>query len=90
MAGLSFVEAHGTDYGASIARISELRKPVIAAVAGFCLGGGMELAMLCDIVIAADTARFGQPEITLGIMPGMGGLAAASWAGYRPHCRILR
>jgi enoyl-CoA hydratase len=60
-------------FGAQFDRIARIRKPIIAAVAGHALGGGCELALLCDFVIAADTARFGQPEITLGIMPGLGG-----------------
>ena len=60
-------------FGDQFDRIARIKKPIIAAVAGHALGGGCELALLCDFIIAADTARFGQPEITLGIMPGLGG-----------------
>jgi enoyl-CoA hydratase len=60
-------------FGDQFDRIARVKKPIIAAVAGHALGGGCELALLCDFIIAADTARFGQPEITLGIMPGLGG-----------------
>jgi len=74
MASFSYMDAYKGDY---ITRnwetLRQVRKPVIAAVAGFALGGGCELAMLCDFIIAADTARFGQPEIKLGIIPGAGG-----------------
>src|SRR3954464_13634777 len=74
MKDYSYMDAFMADY---ITRdwehIRRIRKPVIAAVAGYALGGGNELAMMCDIVIAADNARFGQPEINLGIMPGAGG-----------------
>ncbi len=70
----SFADAYLEDFitkdWESVARC---RKPVIAAVAGFALGGGCEMAMMCDIIIAADTAKFGQPEITIGVLPGAGG-----------------
>lgn len=73
MAGLTFAEAYAADYAAALQRVARARKPIVAAVAGHCLGGGCELAQACDIVVAADSARFAQPEITLGIIPGMGG-----------------
>ncbi len=73
MASKSYAEVYGEDFISSWERITRCRKPIIAAVAGFALGGGCELAMMCDFIIAADTAKFGQPEITLGIMPGAGG-----------------
>ncbi|WP_349370245.1 enoyl-CoA hydratase [Salinarimonas sp.] len=73
MAGLSFPQTYLDDFITSWDQVAERRKPIIAAVAGFALGGGCELAMMCDIIIAADTAKFGQPEIKLGVMPGAGG-----------------
>jgi enoyl-CoA hydratase len=73
MKDFSYMHAYLTDYISDWEHFRGLRKPVIAAVAGYALGGGNELAMQCDIVIAADNARFGQPEINLGIMPGYGG-----------------
>jgi enoyl-CoA hydratase len=63
----------GNFIGQNWQRVNSCRKPVIAAVAGYALGGGCELAMMCDFIIAADTAQFGQPEIKLGIIPGAGG-----------------
>jgi enoyl-CoA hydratase len=73
MSALSFVEAYKTDFITSWDQVSRFRKPIIAAVAGYALGGGCELAMMCDFILAADNAKFGQPEITLGVMPGAGG-----------------
>jgi enoyl-CoA hydratase len=73
MAEKTFAEAYLGDFAANWDRASTVRKPVIAAVAGFALGGGCELAMQCDFIIAADNAKFGQPEIKLGIIPGIGG-----------------
>ena len=69
----SYVDAYVNNFLAAWAGLSEARKPVIAAVSGFCLGGGCELALMCDFIIASETAKFGLPEITLGIMPGAGG-----------------
>jgi enoyl-CoA hydratase len=73
MADRTFPEMYAEDYFAGWDAFAALRTPKIAAVAGYALGGGCELAMLCDFVIAADTARFGQPEIKLGVIPGIGG-----------------
>ena len=73
MASKSYLDAFMGDFAASWDRVAHARKPVIAAVAGFALGGGCELAMHCDFIIAADNAKFGQPEIKLGVIPGIGG-----------------
>ncbi len=73
MVAKSYMEAFMGNFAATWDPPARARKPVVAAVAGFALGGGCELAMHCDIIIAADNARFGQPEIKLGVIPGMGG-----------------
>lgn len=73
MQGKTFVEMYVADHFADWEKVAAFRKPTIAAVAGYALGGGCELALLCDILLAADTARFGQPEIQIGVIPGMGG-----------------
>ena len=74
MAQKTFAEVARSDFlAAETARVERIRKPVIAAVSGYALGGGCELAMMCDFIIAADTARFGLPEVNLGIIPGIGG-----------------
>ncbi|AGT07773.1 enoyl-CoA hydratase [Paracoccus aminophilus] len=74
MSTKSYGEVFTSDlFGAEIAKILRTRKPIIAAVSGYCLGGGCELAMACDFIICTDTAKFGQPEINLGVIPGIGG-----------------
>jgi enoyl-CoA hydratase len=74
MQNKSYMDAFGEDFiTRNWERVTRCRKPVVAAVAGFALGGGCELAMMCDFIIAADNAKFGQPEIKLGVMPGAGG-----------------
>lgn len=69
----SYMDAFFGDFAANWDKVARTRKPVIAAVAGFALGGGCELAMMCDFILAADNAKFGQPEIKLGVIPGIGG-----------------
>ena len=73
MQAQGFADMYGSDFFAGWDRFTRTRKPVIAAVAGYALGGGCELAMMCDFILAADTAKFGQPEIKLAVSPGMGG-----------------
>jgi enoyl-CoA hydratase len=73
MQAKTYAEAYGQDFLASWERVARCRKPTIAAVSGFALGGGCELAMMCDFIIASETAKFGQPEIKLGVIPGAGG-----------------
>ncbi|MFF8784481.1 enoyl-CoA hydratase [Streptomyces sp. NPDC015125] len=73
MAPQSYLDMYLSDWFAAWDRLGQLRTPTVAAVSGFALGGGCELAMLCDILLAADTAVFGQPEIKLGVIPGIGG-----------------
>jgi enoyl-CoA hydratase len=73
MKDFSYMDAYLGDHTSGWDKVTTFRKPLIAAVAGFALGGGCEVALMCDFIIAADTAKFGQPEITLGVIPGMGG-----------------
>ncbi|WP_448661820.1 enoyl-CoA hydratase [Sphingomonas sp. CJ20] len=73
MASKGFADMYGGNFFAGYDRVTATRKPVIAAVSGYALGGGCELAMMCDFILAADNARFGQPEIKLAVSPGMGG-----------------
>ena len=80
MAGKGFAEMYGSDLFAGYDRVVATRKPWFAAVAGYALGGGCELAMMGDFILAAESAKFGQPEITLGVTPGMGGSQRLTWA----------
>lgn len=73
MAEASVVEMYNRNQFARWERLKRVQKPIVAAVSGFCLGGGCELMMHCDIIVASETARFGQPEINIGVMPGAGG-----------------
>jgi enoyl-CoA hydratase len=73
MQAMGFAQAYGDNFFAGWEDFTRTRKPIVAAVAGFALGGGCEVAMMCDFILAADTAKFGQPEIKLGVAPGMGG-----------------
>src|ERR1700759_2950015 len=89
MSQLSFADVFASDYFAAWGKFAAVRTPTIAAVAGYALGGGCELAMMCDLLIAADTAKFGQPEIKLGVLPGMGGSQRLTRAIGKPKARHL-
>ena len=80
MQSQGFADMYSANFFAGWERVTATRKPWIAAVAGFALGGGCEVAMMADFIIAADTAKFGQPEIKLGVTPGMGGSQRLTWA----------
>lgn len=73
MAGLHFPQIYLDDFFSLADRIAQRRKPLIAAVSGYALGGGCELALMCDFIYCADNAKFGWPEVTLGVLPGLGG-----------------
>ena len=80
MSDRGFAEMYSSDFFAGWEKVTSTRKPWIAAVAGYALGGGCEVAMMADFIIAADSAKFGQPEIKLGVTPGMGGSQRLTWA----------
>ena len=80
MQGQGFADMYSANFFAGWEQVTRTRKPWIAAVAGFALGGGCEVAMMADFIIAADSAKFGQPEIKLGVTPGMGGSQRLTWA----------
>ena len=80
MSDRGFADMYSTDFFAGWEKVTSTRKPWIAAVAGYALGGGCEVAMMADFIIAADSAKFGQPEIKLGVTPGMGGSQRLTWA----------
>src|SRR3954462_9806266 len=80
MSDQGFADMYSHDFFAGWERVTAPRKPWIAAVAGYALGGGCEVAMMADFIIAADSAKFGQPEIKLGVTPGMGGSQRLTWA----------
>ncbi len=73
MQSFSFGDVVRDDFAANYVDVSRIRKPIIAAVNGFALGGGLELVMMCDMIIGSDTSKYGQPEVNLGVMPGIGG-----------------
>lgn len=89
MAQQSYLDMYAADWFAGWEALERVRTPLIAAVAGYALGGGCELAMMCDVLIAADTAVFGQPEIKLGVMPGMGGSQRLARAVGKPKAMEL-